>query len=540
MFVYGDSGLWEDGDLDEYNHRQLARNVFDYPWCHQEDCYRILFDETHGWAWDGSTGDYTIEQGFAELAAYLRGQGHLVESLQDPAPLLDAPTLDPYDVLVLMLPKEYYTDTEKAAIAGFVNAGGRLVTVGDHPIFAGVSNDILNDVHAYLGDGLYHNADSVYDPTDNLAGSTSWPIIHTFASHPVNDGVSSVVQLLGSSLHLSGDAFGTAFGDGDTYTTTTTVLRADGGSGAAAPEMPSPEPNTAIADSIVVQAMAELGEGDVFAIGDANLWDQVDWVGDGRMSLYRYDNAQLAHNVFAGGDWCPRCLVALFKDQNPWGAPLVHTADSLLPAQAVPAADDALLDVAGELPVDATAAPMAPQALGNVVNSFVSPAGGFLGLEWIDGFLWVSSDITDTLYRLAPSDGTILETISTPSSVTNCGLAWDGSNFWIADCAADEIVQLSPDGVVISSFPAPSTGPAGLAWDGTYLWDADFEVDQLHRIDPATGTVVATIPAPDTRVAGLAWDGNYLWTNGRDSALTYKLTTGGTVVASFGTPPGPG
>jgi hypothetical protein len=548
VFVFGDSDFWKNGDndgdgidnLDEFDHRQLARNVFDYPWCHQDGCHRILFDETHGWAYDGLTGDYTIEQGFAELAAFLRGQGHLVESLQDPAPF-DAATLARYDVLVLLLPQEGYTAAEKAAIAGFVNAGGRLVTMGDHPSFAGVSLDILNDVHAYLGDGLYHNADTVHDPTDNLVGNIYWPVIHTFASHPVNDGISSVVQPLGSSLHLSGDAFGTAFGDEDTYViTTTTALRADGGSAAVVPEILGPEPDAAMADPIVVQAMAELGDGDVFAIGDTNLWDRVDWAGDGRMSLYRYDNAQLAHNVFAGGDWCPRCLVALFKDHNPWGAPLVHTADSLLPAQAVPATDDALLDDAGELPAGATAASMAPQALGDVVNSFATPDSGFLGLEWIDGFLWVSSDITDNLYRLAPSDGTILETIPFTSSVTSCGLAWDGSNFWIADCAADEIVQLSPDGAVISSFPAPATGPAGLAWDGTYLWDVDFEVDQLHRIDPATGTVVATIPAPDTRPAGLAWDGDYLWTNGRDSAQTYKLQPNGTVAASFGTPPGPG
>jgi hypothetical protein len=550
VFVVGDSDFWKDGNndgdafdnLDEFDHRQLARNVFDYPWCRQAGCHRILFDETHGWAFDGLTGDYTIEEGFSELAAFLRGQGHLVESLQDPDPF-DAATLSRYDVLALMLPKEYYSAAEKAAIAGFVTAGGRLVTVGEHGSFAGVSLDILNDVHAYLGDGLYHNADEVHDPTDNLAGNDYWPIIHTFSPRPVNAGVGNVVQFLGSSLHLSGSAVGTAFGDNDTYV----VLAMQGerdSSGAVAPEGVGPEPDAAVVQPIVVQAIAELGAGDVFAIGDANLWDRVDWPGDGRMSLYRHDNARLAHNVFAEGDWCPRCPVALFKENDPWGLALGRGVESVLPALAVPAADEALLDAAGDLPPHAPIAPrapFAPEALGDVVNSFAAPDSGFLGLEWIDGFLWVSSDITDLLYRLAPSDGTVLETVPIPTSVTSCGLAWDGSSFWITDCVADEIVQISPTGALIGSFPAPATGPVGLAWDGTHLWDVDHESDEMHRIDPASGMVVYTIPAHDTRPAGLAWDGDYLWTNGRDSVLTYKVDPStGAVVASFGTPPGVG
>jgi hypothetical protein len=549
VFVIGDSDLWKDGDndgdgtdnLDEFDHRQLVRNVFDDPWCREPGCHRILFDETHGWAFDGLTGDYTIEDGFYELAAFLRGQGHLVESLQDPAPF-DLPTLDRYDVLVLMVPQEFYAAAEKQAIADFVDAGGRLVTIGEHGSFAGVSLDILNDVHAYLGDGLYHNADAVYDPTDNEAGNSYWPIIHNFTSHPVNDGVGNVVHFLGSSLHLSGAAYRTAIGDDDTYTVAARS-ESGGGSGGSLQE-PAPGPGRAIVQTIVVQAMAELGDGDVFAIGDANLWDGVAWPGDGRMSLYQHDNARLAYNVFAFGRWCRRCPVALFKDNDPWGLALGRGAESSLPAPAVPIADEALLDAAGDLPPDAPIvpiAPFAPEALGDVVNSLAAPDGGFLGLEWIDGFLWVSSDITDLLYRLAPSDGTILETVPIPASVTSCGLAWDGSSFWIADCVADEIVQISPAGALIGSFPAPATGSVGLAWDGTHLWDVDFESDEMHRIDPASGMVVHTIPAPDTRTAGLAWDGDYLWTNGRDSALTYKIhPSTGAVASSFGTPPGVG
>jgi hypothetical protein len=60
----------------------------------------------------------------------------------------------------------------------------------------------------------------------------------------------------------------------------------------------------------VVQALVQVGAGDVFAIGDANLWDS--------SNLDRYDNAQLALNVFAFGKQCTRCRWALIKDRDPW------------------------------------------------------------------------------------------------------------------------------------------------------------------------------------------------------------------------------
>jgi hypothetical protein len=55
---------------------------------------------------------------------------------------------------------------------------------------------------------------------------------------------------------------------------------------------------------VIVQAMSSVGAGDVFAIGDANLWDSEDYDGDAILSLYEYDNAQLAWNVFAFGQVC--------------------------------------------------------------------------------------------------------------------------------------------------------------------------------------------------------------------------------------------
>jgi hypothetical protein len=289
---------------------------------------------------------------------------------------------------------------------------------------------------------------------------------------------------------------------------------------------------------VIVQARSRVGAGDVWAVGDGGLFSDEDPDNDGTMSLYEYDNARLARNVFAFGRMCQECRVALFKDQDPWGFGAHYGASSAGLAEAV--YDEALLDEAGNLPAEAPAAAIGPLATGDVVNSIPSPAGGFIGLEWIDGFLWATSEFTAELYKLAPGDGTILQTIPLPT-VYPCGLAWDGSTFWIPDCAADVIVQMDMAGTVLRSFPAPGSGSVGLAWDGAYLWDVDYDSDELHQIDPFTGAVVHTIPAPDTRPAGVAWDGQYLWTNGRDSMTTYQVNPAdGSVMASFTTPPGTG
>jgi DNA-binding beta-propeller fold protein YncE len=231
----------------------------------------------------------------------------------------------------------------------------------------------------------------------------------------------------------------------------------------------------------------------------------------------------------------------LFKDKDPWeGMGPARALTSL--AAPGPVVDESQLDAAGNLPEgasEAPAAPLAPEALGDVVNSFLAPPGTMMvGLEWIDGYLWASG-WDSVLYKLNPANGAILETIPVPG-VFPCGLAWDGSAFWISDCGVHRLVQVDLTGAVLRSFPSPGPDTVGVAWDGTALWDVDWMTDELHRIDPFTGAVLHTIPAPDTRAAGVAWDGRYLWTNGRDSAMTYKLEPDtGAVLASFGTPPGP-
>jgi hypothetical protein len=278
-------------------------------------CYRILFDETHGFGTDIFAVEYRISGAYSQLANYLRAQGHIIEALQGPASL-DLATLNRYDVLVIALPATFYTPTEKADIATFLNQGGRLVTIAENGQFPGDYRDILNDLHTSLGDGLLHNKDVVEDPTDNLGGIPSQPLIHTFSSSPLNSGVHTVMEPYASSVSSSDAQYGTAFGDEDTISVTITAAGIWESSDPSS--NPGSQASSQVNGPIMVQALAPVGAGDVFAIGDANLWDSSDLDGNGKTNLEEYDNTQLALNVFAFGKQCTKCRWALFKDKDPW------------------------------------------------------------------------------------------------------------------------------------------------------------------------------------------------------------------------------
>jgi len=258
--------------------------------------WKILFDETHGYASSG--GDYTIGDRLSDLAALLTGAGATVDSLTPPA-TFDYATISQYDVLALVLPPSSYSSQEQADINTFVQNGGRLVVVGDWGGWspADTARPILNAVLSSLGTGITLNADTVYDPT-NYDGATSyWPIIHQFSTDPVNEGVGQVVEYAAASLDVNSPGYATAWGDDDSYATFTALSAAERDDTGLVPLSPG---ITASGDSIPVQAMADLGSGDVFVIGDISLWRNGDSDGDSTDNLSEYDNTQLALNVFLG------------------------------------------------------------------------------------------------------------------------------------------------------------------------------------------------------------------------------------------------
>jgi hypothetical protein len=74
-------------------------------------------------------------------------------------------------------------------------------------------------------------------------------------------------------------------------------------------------------------------------------------------------------------------------------------------------------------------------------------------------------------------------------------IAWDGTHFWVVDDSTDTIYKLNPsDCSVLSAFPAPDGNTQGLAWDGSHLWAAGADSLTLYKMDRQTGNVLTVIP----------------------------------------------
>jgi outer membrane protein assembly factor BamB len=169
--------------------------------------------------------------------------------------------------------------------------------------------------------------------------------------------------------------------------------------------------------------------------------------------------------------------------------------------------------------------------------SFSSPDSAPYGLAWDGTNLWLAGYNTQKIYKLNPSTGAVISSFSSPDSWPY-GLAWDGTNLWLAGRSTQKIYKLNPStGAVISSFSSPDSWPYGLAWDGTNLWLAGGNQQKIYKINPSTGAIISSFSSPDSSPRGLAWDGTNLWLAGANTQKIYKLNPStGAVISSFSSP----
>jgi len=147
-----------------------------------------------------------------------------------------------------------------------------------------------------------------------------------------------------------------------------------------------------------------------------------------------------------------------------------------------------------------------------VERSIPAPDRFIGGLAWDGEALWCLPEQTGQIFRVDPTDGTVLHVIPAPSvgasDPNGSGLAWDGAFLWHADYSLDQIFRLDPlDGRVVQAFPAPGTRPAGVGYSGGRLVVADALTGEIFVMDAMDGAVIESCPAPGGQPWGLAVDG---------------------------------
>lgn len=94
------------------------------------------------------------------------------------------------------------------------------------------------------------------------------------------------------------------------------------------------------------------------------------------------------------------------------------------------------------------------QAL-EIIGSIPSPGSEPRGLTWDGEYLWCADADLDSVYKLDPSDGTVISSLRFSLELDYGGITWsDDDNIWIANGSKIYKVNTS-DGIVIESFGCP-------------------------------------------------------------------------------------
>lgn len=175
-----------------------------------------------------------------------------------------------------------------------------------------------------------------------------------------------------------------------------------------------------------------------------------------------------------------------------------------------------------------------------LVSSFSKPGTSTGGLEYHDGALWHCDAATDTIYKLDPSDGSVLASFSSPGTNPH-GLTMLGSSLWHADYAADTIYELDPsDGSVLSSFSSPDR-PLGLTNDGTDLWavcENNFN-NTMFKL-ATSGTQLDSFSISWSDPSGVAYSSAELWACDFSTSTIRRVDLTGSELETVAAPSGSG
>jgi len=156
----------------------------------------------------------------------------------------------------------------------------------------------------------------------------------------------------------------------------------------------------------------------------------------------------------------------------------------------------------------------ANQLVGTTYQTYSTGAGA-RGLAWDGTNIWVALFDADKVQKFRMSDGALLDTISLPKGTAPYALAYDGANIWAtnrgsAASPGNSVTKIRvSDDSVLGTFSVGSS-PLGITFDGTNIWVANFLGNTVSKLDPATGGTVGTYNT-GTGPAFLQSDGTNMW-----------------------------
>jgi len=164
---------------------------------------------------------------------------------------------------------------------------------------------------------------------------------------------------------------------------------------------------------------------------------------------------------------------------------------------------------------------------GSFVGQWTKSIPYLMGLGWDGAYIWADSLTTRYVYRLQPSDASIVSSFYGPSAHM-MGLEGDSAYLYINDWSDVRVAKVNFSGALQQLIPVEGPSPGGGALQGNYLWytTRDFWNPANAKCIKAlltSGSTVASFQCPDSQSPDLTFDGVYLWVSGFTTKYIYKV-----------------
>jgi DNA-binding beta-propeller fold protein YncE len=98
-----------------------------------------------------------------------------------------------------------------------------------------------------------------------------------------------------------------------------------------------------------------------------------------------------------------------------------------------------------------------------------------------------------------------------PAGPNPVGVAFDGTNIWIANYGASTVTKLrANDGAALGAF-ATGNAPAGVTFDGASVWVTNSADNTVSKVRASDGKNLGTFPLPGVIPWWMTFDGASIW-----------------------------
>jgi glutamine cyclotransferase len=148
------------------------------------------------------------------------------------------------------------------------------------------------------------------------------------------------------------------------------------------------------------------------------------------------------------------------------------------------------------------------------------------GVAWDGQYVYYGNNSTDLIYKMDPSTGITLETITVPTGYI-AGLTYYDGHLWYSERDTDILYKITMAGVIVDSSPAVPGSPAGLTFVDGNLWNVESQsavITEYQISAPQVSVTLTPVGLPiQIPAAGGSFDYNIEVTNSGGSSVTFDV-----------------